>query len=56
MLLSVIIAAYNAVHSLADTLNPVLQLPPEKAEIITINDGRNENIPIFYLLTLLGIK
>lgn len=42
MLLSIVIAAYNAEHSLADTLHSILQLPQEKVEVIVINDGSTD--------------
>lgn len=43
MLLSIIIAAYNAAHTITDTLHSILQLPKEKIEVIVINDGSTDS-------------
>lgn len=43
MILSIIIAAYNAAQSITKTLNSILQLPEEKIEIIVINDGSSDS-------------
>lgn len=43
MLLSIIIAAYNAAQSITKTLHSILQLPTEKIEVIIINDGSTDS-------------
>lgn len=43
MFLSIIIPAYNASHSIADTLCSVLKLPENNTEVIVINDGSTDN-------------
>lgn len=43
MLLSIVIAAYNAAHSIENTLHSISQLPKENIEVIVINDGSTDN-------------
>lgn len=42
MLLSIIIAAYNAENTIANTLHSILQQPENNIEIIVINDGSTD--------------
>lgn len=43
MLLSIVIAAYNAANSIENTLHSISQLPKENIEVIVINDGSTDN-------------